>query len=180
VALLEPGGTDAVPGFGPGQAREWLLNARLHLAPLVLRPFLDAYHVVADRLAAWDADEELDEERLLRECLEVGQQWALQRRLASAESVSLELFKPAVKLARHRGLLDAADPQVGQRREDLLAEVRDAVRRVNVIADLARPAYDGADLNGAGNMTALARRGPLDQSLSLAGALENSLKGLGS
>ena len=76
------------------------------VAPLVLRPFLDAYHLVADRLAAWE-DEEIDEARFLDECLRVGRQWALQGRLASEESVSLELFKPALRLAGHRDLLDS-------------------------------------------------------------------------
>ena len=82
----------------PADARRWLEAGNPLVSPLVLRPFLDAYHLVADRLAAWE-DEPVDEPSFLDECLRVGRQWAMQGRLASEESVSLELFKPALRLA---------------------------------------------------------------------------------
>jgi hypothetical protein len=69
-----------------------------------LRPFVDAYLVVADRLAA-AGDSAVVEADILDEALQVGQQWELERRIASAESVSLELYKTALRLAAHRGLL---------------------------------------------------------------------------
>jgi len=117
--------------------RGLLEKADLLLAHLVLRPFLDAYHIVADRLAAYD-DESFDEDAFLAECLEVGKQWELQRRIASAESRSMELFKTALRLARHRELVDGFDDQdVAQRRREFLDEIAAAVRRVNTIAGLA-------------------------------------------
>jgi glycerol-3-phosphate O-acyltransferase len=115
--------------------RGLLESADLLLAHLVLRPFLDAYHIVADRLAAYE-DESFDEETFLAECLEVGKQWELQRRIASAESRSMELFKTALRLARHRELVDG--PDVGQRRREFAGEIATAIRRVNEIAELAR------------------------------------------
>jgi glycerol-3-phosphate O-acyltransferase len=123
--------------FTPADARRWLEQGRPLVAPLVLRPYLDAYHLVADRLAAAD-DEDIDETRFLDECLRVGRQWSLQGRLASEESVSLELFKPALRLARHRGLLDPAAPDPRKRRADFRDELRDTVRRVAIIAELAQ------------------------------------------
>ena len=54
------------------------------------------------------------EAEFLDECLAVGRQWALQGRIASDESVTLELFKTALRLAAHRGLLDAGQPRPGQ------------------------------------------------------------------
>lgn len=117
--------------------RGLLEKADLLLAHLVLRPFLDAYHIVGDRLAAYD-DESFDEEAFLAECLEVGKQWELQRRIASAESRSMELFKTALRLARHRELVDAfGDQDVAQRRREFADEIAMAVRRVNTIAGLA-------------------------------------------
>ncbi|OCB61684.1 glycerol-3-phosphate acyltransferase [Mycobacterium malmoense] len=117
--------------------RGLLEKADLLLAHLVLRPFLDAYHIVADRLAAYD-DESFDEDAFLAECLEVGKQWELQRRIASAESRSMELFKTALRLARHRELVDGFEDQdVAQRRREFLDEIAAAVRRVNAIAGLA-------------------------------------------
>lgn len=118
--------------------RKLLESADLLLAHLVLRPFLDAYHIVADRLAALE-DEALDEDAFLTECLEVGKQWELQRRIANAESRSMELFKTALRLARHRELVDGADQaDIAKRRREFADEIATASRRVNVIAELAR------------------------------------------
>jgi glycerol-3-phosphate O-acyltransferase len=118
--------------------RGLLEKADLLLAHLVLRPFLDAYHIVADRLAALE-DESFDEDAFLTECLEVGKQWELQRRIASAESRSMELFKTALRLARHRELVDAFEyPDIAARRREFADEIAAASRRVNTIAELAR------------------------------------------
>jgi glycerol-3-phosphate O-acyltransferase len=140
LAIIDP--TAAAAGlheFTPAQARAWLEAGNPLVAPLVLRPFLDAYHLVADRLAAWES-EDVDESRFLDECLRVGRQWAMQGRLASEESVSLELFKPALRLARHRGLLDPGSERLAERRADFRDELRETVRRVTVVAGLARRA----------------------------------------
>jgi len=118
--------------------RGLLEHADLLLAHLVLRPFLDAYHIVADRLAALE-DESFDEDEFLTECLEVGKQWELQRRIASAESRSMELFKTALRLARHRELVDGYEsPDIALRRREFAFEIATAIQRVNTIAELAR------------------------------------------
>jgi glycerol-3-phosphate O-acyltransferase len=137
LAIIDPAAaSEGLHEFTPAQARAWLEAGNPLVAPLVLRPFLDAYHLVADRLAAWEP-EEVDESRFLDECLRVGRQWAMQGRLASEESVSLELFKPALRLARHRGLLDPGSEQLAQRRADFRDELRETVRRVGVVAEIA-------------------------------------------
>ncbi len=119
----------------PERACELLVSARPHLAHLVLRPFLDAYLVLADRLAD-HGDSPVVDDDLLADALAVGQQWALQRRVASAESISLELFRTALALARHKGLIEGGDG-IGSAREAFAAELREAVRRVNVIGQIA-------------------------------------------
>ncbi len=120
------------------KVRRLLEQADLLLAHLVLRPFLDAYHIVADRLAAYE-DVTFDEAAFLAECLEVGKQWELQRRIASAESRSMELFKTALRLARYRELIDGFDdPAIAERRRQFADEIATAARRVNTIAELAR------------------------------------------
>ncbi|OBH58665.1 lysophospholipid acyltransferase [Mycobacterium sp. E2479] len=122
----------------PVFVRGLLERADLLLAHLVLRPFLDAYHIVANRLAAYE-DESFDEDAFLAECLQVGKQWELQRKIASAESRSMELFKTALRLARHRELVDGfEDPELARRRREFADEIAVAVRRVNAIAELAR------------------------------------------
>ena len=129
---------DVFDTFSAADARRWLTTVRPYTAHLALRPFVDAYHVVADRLAEWDADEVFDEKRFLDECLRVGKQWVLQRRLASEESVSLELFKPALRLAGHRGLLDSTTPELSKLRREFADEIASTVRRINEIASLAK------------------------------------------
>ncbi|VBA38386.1 Putative acyltransferase plsB1 [Mycobacterium attenuatum] len=123
------------------QVRQLLESADLLLAHLVLRPFLDAYHIVADRLAACE-DVVFDEQAFLAECLQVGKQWELQRRIANAESRSMELFKTALRLVRHRELVDGVPDSdshdIAQRRREFADEIATAIRRVNAIAELAR------------------------------------------
>ena len=131
---------DTTRAAAAAEVRRLLESADLLMAHLVLRPFLDAYHIVADRLAARESGS-FDEKAFLTECLEVGKQWELQRRIASAESRSMELFKTALRLARHRELVDGFDdPEIAERRRQFADEIATAVRRVNTIAELARPA----------------------------------------
>ena len=100
------------------------------LAPLVLRPFLESYLVVADCLSALPPGARVDEQAFLRKCLGVGQQWLLQRRLHSAESVSLELFRTGLEIARHRGLTVAGGSELIARRGVFADEVRQILRWV--------------------------------------------------
>jgi glycerol-3-phosphate O-acyltransferase len=129
---------DTTASVAAADVRGLLESADLLLAHLVLRPFLDAYHIVASRLAAHE-DDSFDEGTFLQECLQVGKQWELQRRIANAESRSMELFKTALRLARHRELIDGSDdPDIAERRREFADEIATAVRRVNTIAELAR------------------------------------------
>ncbi|MEV4701777.1 lysophospholipid acyltransferase [Actinoplanes sp. NPDC049316] len=139
LAIADPAQGDGFHDFTAADAKRWLTSIEPLVAHLVLRPFLDAYHVVADRLAAWeDDDEPFDESRFLGECLRVGRQWALQKQIASEESVSLELFKPALRLAKHRDLIRPGAPDTAKLRQAFLEEMRETVRRVSVIAQLAQ------------------------------------------
>ncbi|MCV7100815.1 lysophospholipid acyltransferase [Mycobacterium palustre] len=140
VQLIGPADdpVDTTKAASAAAVRRLLERADLLLAHLVLRPFLDAYHIVADRLAELE-DESFDEDAFLTECLEVGKQWELQRRIANAESRSMELFKTALRLAHHRELVDGfGDPDIARRRREFADEIATAIRRVNAIAELAR------------------------------------------
>ena len=143
MALIDPHWEELEPSGGDiGRAARWLEQARPHVAHLVLRPFLDAYLVVADLLAARGTDERVDEQDLLAECLRVGHQLVLQRRLASDESVSLELFGTALRLARHRGLLNPEGPDLALRRRAFADEIRAQIGYLSVIADLPHRAIE--------------------------------------
>jgi glycerol-3-phosphate O-acyltransferase len=116
-----------------------LHESDLLVAHLVLRPFVDAYRVVAEELMRIDHGRNVDERLLLKRCLRLGRQWSLQHRITE-ESVSGEMFNTAVKLARHRGLLDldadAAD--IAKRRAALVAELDDLQRSIGELAQLRR------------------------------------------
>jgi glycerol-3-phosphate O-acyltransferase len=121
----------------PEAAWAVLSGAPLHLAHRVLRPFLEAYQVVADRLAARGSDEAVEEKAFLTECIGVAGQYRLQRRLYSPESISKELFGAALRLAANRDLLDPGGDDVCERRRAFADELRGEVRRVEKVRDLA-------------------------------------------
>jgi glycerol-3-phosphate O-acyltransferase len=106
------------------------------LAHRVLRSFIDAQLVVAERLAAHAPGDAIETDALLRECLGVGRQLLLQGRLHGPESVSRELFSSALRLAANRGLLDPGGEELKLRREEFAAELRDIAARTWRIADL--------------------------------------------
>jgi glycerol-3-phosphate O-acyltransferase len=103
----------------------------LLLAPRVLRPFVEAYRVVADELARRTPPEPTDHKAFLQECVQVALQRHARRSLAAAESVSKELFGGALRLAANRGLEDA------ESRRAFADEVADVDRRLGVIAGMA-------------------------------------------
>ncbi len=109
-----------------GAAWDALERSGLLIAPRVLASFLEAYLVVAERLAA--GDDPADEAAFVARCLGVAHQQRLQGRIKSTESISRELFSNALKLANNRGL---------ERSESLAAELRTLVGRVEKLRALA-------------------------------------------
>jgi glycerol-3-phosphate O-acyltransferase len=110
-----------------------LAELPLLLGHRVLGSFLEAYMVVADRLAAHPPGP-VDEASFLEECIGVGRQYRLQQRIHSAESISKELFRNALTLAGGRGLLE---PGATDGRQAFAAELREVVNRVDSLRRLA-------------------------------------------
>ncbi|MCQ4083876.1 glycerol-3-phosphate 1-O-acyltransferase [Streptomyces sp. RB6PN25] len=115
----------------PYAAAELLERVSPHLAHRVLTSFLEAYLVVAERLAARPSHEPVEERPFLAECLGVGRQLLLQQRITSSESLSVELFSTGLQLARHRGLADPGGKQVADRRAAFVRELETLVGRVH-------------------------------------------------
>ncbi len=122
---------------GPEEIRRLIRRFRPFSAHRILRPFLEAYQVVADALERQEAGPLADEKAFLSQCLARGKQYQLQRRIRSAESVSQVLFETALRLARNRGLLEADMPRAAERRRAFAEEIRDTIRRVDAIDALA-------------------------------------------
>jgi glycerol-3-phosphate O-acyltransferase len=138
LALFDPEAAARADEVTWVDAQKWLESAQLHVAHLVLRPYLDAYLLVADRLRVAGQDADFDESTFLDECLRVGRQWVLERRMANEESLSTEMFRTGLKLARHRNLFAEDDPTLQERRGAFLHEIDDVRRSVAVIAELMR------------------------------------------
>lgn len=94
----------------------------LLVSHLILRPFLDAYAVVARQLVEQGPGDSFDEARFVERCPVLARQWAFQRRIGE-ESVSGEMFRTALRLVRHRDLVTSTKPDVDQRREEFVREI---------------------------------------------------------
>jgi len=122
---------------GPESIMRLLTQWHPFSAHRAVRPFMEAYRVVSDGLESLDPAEPFDEAKFLNDCLKRGRQYRLQRRMYSEESVSKVLFQTALKLARHRGLLDAQTPDLPTRRREFARELRHVARRTQGIDALA-------------------------------------------
>ena len=130
-----------------------LAQMRPLVSHLLVRPFVEAYRLVADVLVHEDAQAdsaraasaEDTSAEVIRRALGLGQQYVAQRRLRSAESVSVLLFQTGLQVARNRGLLGNGDPgadaELAARRAEFLDELRLLVRRLDRIEDLAIKRY---------------------------------------
>jgi len=113
-----------------GEAVDNLLRTRQPLmAHAMLRPFFEAYEIVADVLC--DAPAEIGEKELSKIALGVGAQYAAQGRVRSNESVSALLFATARQVAADQHLLTQA-PDLRERRQAFLHELR------AILADMDR------------------------------------------
>ncbi|WP_324851350.1 1-acyl-sn-glycerol-3-phosphate acyltransferase [Mycobacterium sp.] len=136
LALLAGTRHDAAVDIDPGIAAQWLAESPLLVAHLVLRPFIDAYRVVAEELADSDPHADIDEKQFFDRCLRLGKQWSLQHRIASEESISVEMFSTALKMARHRGLLSKEASDVSEKRKNLVRELAKLQRDVESLATM--------------------------------------------
>jgi glycerol-3-phosphate O-acyltransferase len=131
VALIDPAWR-AHHGAGlPDLGRNLAASGGM-MAGRVLRSFVEAYCIVADRLVA-HGGASVTEDEMVAQCLVVGRQYLLQRRIAGAEAVSSELFKTGLRLAANRGLLSGDPTLLSAGRTGLLAELRDVLRRLELL-----------------------------------------------
>jgi glycerol-3-phosphate O-acyltransferase len=120
---------------GGEEALDVLRSFRPFTAHWVLRPFLEAYRVVADALEARDYRKPVDD-KFVAECLTLGRQYLLQRRIQSPESVSTVLFESALALAANYGLVEGEGPELLERRSEFATTIGDVVGRIDVVEAL--------------------------------------------
>jgi len=121
----------------PNSAHELVRRSRPFNAHRVLRPFFEAYRIVADRLEQTPAGQVIDERRFVDACLGLGHQYYLQRRIHSAESVSKVLFETAMKIADNRGLVHSTEPEIEPWRRVFAEQIRATLRYIDAVDALA-------------------------------------------
>lgn len=134
LAILDPDWERRVDE--PGVAWRALTEAPMRVAPHLLSAFLEAYLIVAERLAARDPSAAIVEQDVISECLGVGHQYRLQGRIHSTESISRELFATALRLAANRGLVEPGSEELSARRTAFADEVRTLVARLHRIRSI--------------------------------------------
>jgi len=136
LALHDPDWEGRLAG-GAAAANLIMRRVKPFHAHRILRPFLEAYRVVADALETRDPGAPLDVPAFLADCLARGEQYRRQRRIHAAESVSRVLFETALKLVRNRDLAGPGGPDLTSRRRAFAAELRECVRRTDGVDVLA-------------------------------------------
>ena len=72
----------------------------------------------------------------MTKALKLGHQAYLQRRISSPASIGKLVFKNGFKLAAHRKLTDGGSADISSGRKALAAEIRDVLRRLELIRAL--------------------------------------------
>jgi glycerol-3-phosphate O-acyltransferase len=111
-----------------------MLNSMTPLVSHVtLLTYAEAYSVVASLLARLDNTQSLEEDSCVEQALKFGRQAYLQRRISSESSIGKQLFKNAYKMMQSRSLTDCSDPDVAENRIALARQIRDLLRRIDLI-----------------------------------------------
>jgi len=94
----------------------------------VLRPFFEAYYVIAATLA-FEGSVPLTEESLTERALRMGGELASHGDISNQDAVSTALFATVIKLAASRGLLDGPEDD----REQFRLELREILDTLDAI-----------------------------------------------
>jgi glycerol-3-phosphate O-acyltransferase len=122
-----------------GDQIDTLLRARKPLiAGAMLRPFFEAYEIVADVLR--DAPAKIDEKELTKRALGVGRQYVAQNRVRSNEAVSALLFATARQVIADQHLLEPA-ADLDERRTAFRDELRGVLSDMDTVERVAREQF---------------------------------------
>jgi glycerol-3-phosphate O-acyltransferase len=119
------------------------IGAMLHakrplISQAMLRPYIEAYEIVADVLP--DLPAEVDEKELTKRALGVGNQYVAQNRVCTTESVSALLFATARQVVADQHLLEPAADLL-ERRTAFRDELRDVLRDMDKVEEMAREQF---------------------------------------
>ena len=128
---------------GGEQITAMLQAKRPLIAGAMLRPFFEAYEIVADVLRG--AAPDIGEKELTQLALGVGRQYVAQERVSSSEAVSALLFATARQVAGDQHLLEPS-PDLAERREAFVAELRSILRDMAEVEHISRQQFGAREL----------------------------------
>ena len=108
--------------------------------PAVLRPFIEAYRLVAEVLVRAGPGEEISASEIRERALALGREYEARGEISTPESLSFALFDAGSALAGNSGVLSASAPAEDRRQflddlEDALADI-DALNRAGINAEV--------------------------------------------
>ncbi len=114
-------GRAATPLFGPG----------------ILRSFVEAYRILARVLMDCDGNAiaPADEAELVGSCLERGEAMLQRKEVSTEAALSKPLFETALRLARHRGLLDGDATTLAEQRRAFASELDHVLSAIESLQD---------------------------------------------
>lgn len=121
---------------------EILRAKRPQVAGAMLRPFFEAYEIVADVLR--DASADIDEKDLTERALGVGRQYVAQTRVSN-EAVSALLFATARQVAADQHLLEPA-ADLAERRSAFVRELRGILTDMDKVEQISREQFIAREL----------------------------------
>ena len=132
IELENPNWKSIVAGGG---SLKLLRQMDFHVAHAVLRPFAEAYSVVADVMLAADGAGALTKDEIVAGALKMGKQAFLQRRISSEESIGKLMFSNGYKLAENRGLVRGGTDMKAARMS-FVRELNDVTARLHQISEI--------------------------------------------
>ncbi len=120
---------------GGDEIKGLLRDKKPLIAGAMLRPFFEAYEIVADVLR--DAPAEITEKDLTKKALGIGRQYIAQNRVRSNEAVSALLFATARQVAVDQHLLEPA-ADLNERRKAFLDELRGILGDMDTVEQISR------------------------------------------
>ncbi len=109
------------------------------IAHACLKPYIEAYRIMADVFARLPHNESLDEKAAMSAAFKYGRQAYLQRRVSSKASIGQILFKNAYKVLSGYDVVEPGDSELVTERKNVSKRFRVLAHRLEQIRALAMP-----------------------------------------
>ena len=109
------------------------------IAHATIKPYVEAYRIMADVFARLSNTETLDEKAAVSAAFKYGRQAYLQRRISSKASIGQILFKNAFKVMTGLKVVEAGGAELVRRRKTESQRFRNLSHRIERIRTLAMP-----------------------------------------